>query len=132
MTRLAWLALAAALATTGCGRLGTSAPTAPRAPIPAASIQTVNLTPTSTGYVLKVLAVTPTQGYWNARLIPTESEAEGSLAFTFAASPPPGTAPVPPERAREIAVATYLSRRDLAGIGEIVVRDAGSARALRF
>ena len=128
MTRLAWLALATTLAVTGCGRTAV----APPATTPAAALHGVAVVPTSTGLLLTVTALAPTQGYWNAALAPRAADAPGQLAFAFVASPPPGAAPVLTERSREITVATYLSRRDLSGIREITVEGATSAQAIRF
>ena len=131
MTRLAWLAVAAILAATGCGRTGgDSAPTA--APAPGVAIRAIDLAPTSTGALLAVRAVAPVQGYWNPTLVPQATDLPGRLSFAFAAEPPVGSTRVLTERSREIAVATVLSPDDLAGIREIEVHGAGDAHELRF
>ncbi|WP_375262196.1 hypothetical protein [Palleronia sp.] len=132
MTRLVWLALAATLVATGCGRGGGGTVPVAIAPTPAAKIRAVDLASTSTGALLTARAVAPTQGYWNAALVPQESDLPGRLAFTFAATPPPGPAPVLTERSREIAVATYLSLRELAGVDQITVQGADSTHAVNF
>lgn len=132
MTRLVWLALATALATAGCGRIGSAPPQLLPAPTPAAAISGIDVARSSAGLLVTVTAVAPTQGYWNAGLVPRAADAPGQLAFAFVANPPPGPAPVLTERSREITVATHLGQRDLGGIREITVQDAAGVRALRF
>jgi hypothetical protein len=88
------------------------------------------------GAILRATGLPPTQGFWDAELVPVEgTEAnpieDGVLVFDFRIWPPPYAARVGTGPSRQIEVATYLTRNDLDGITRIVVRGARTERVTR-
>jgi hypothetical protein len=88
------------------------------------------------GAILRVTGLPPTQGFWEAELVPVESTAaapidEGVLVFDFRIWPPPYVARAGTQPSREVEVATYLTLNDLEGVTRIVVRGARTERLTR-
>lgn len=85
------------------------------------------------GAILRATGLPPTQGFWDAELVPYEGEGvgEGVLVFDFRLSPPPLPARQGTEFSREVEVATYLTTNDLAGINRIVIRGQRTERSVR-
>ncbi len=89
------------------------------------------------GVVISAAGLPPTQGWWDADLMPVDGDdpVDGVLAFRFVvAEPLPGT----PERtrvlndgSREVTVAKFVSVYKLDGVREITVRAANGTRSLR-
>ncbi|MDQ2067589.1 hypothetical protein Q9295_14515 [Xinfangfangia sp. CPCC 101601] len=83
------------------------------------------------GAIIRATGLPPTQGYWQAELVPQPVDANGRLVLEFRAFPPvkasnSGTAP-----SREVVVALYLSNYKLNAIREIVVQGEANARSVR-
>ncbi len=83
------------------------------------------------GAIIRATGLPPTQGYWEAELVPVPTEDEGVALFEFRVFPPPTAKAVSTPQSREITVATYLSDIRLEGIREIAVQGANSARSAR-
>lgn len=85
------------------------------------------------GAILRATGLPPTQGFWDAELVPFEGEdvPEGVLIFDFRLSPPPYVARTGTQPSREVEVATYLTTNDLDGISRIVVRGLRTERVIR-
>lgn len=97
------------------------------------------------GAILRATGLPPTQGFWDAELVPVPqvSETRGAdgtvtrmidrsvLVFDFRLAPPPYAARQGTEWSREVEVATYLTDNDLAGVTRVVVRGARTERMAR-
>ena len=83
------------------------------------------------GAVVRARGVTPTQGWWNAELVPHDLDDKGVLVYEFRLVPPEGRADVNTQQSREIDVAIYLSDAKLEAVREIVVQGAKNARSAR-
>ena len=83
------------------------------------------------GAVVRARGVTPTQGWWNAELVPQDLDDKGVLVYEFRLVPPEGRADVNTQQSREIDVAIYLSDAKLEAVREIVVQGAKNARSAR-
>jgi hypothetical protein len=91
--------------------------------------------PAPGGVIIRATGLPPTQGFWNAALLPDNPELtpdeNGVLGFDFRAAPPlsaqnPGT-----PRTREIVTGYFLSNQKLAGIRSVTVRGERNARSIR-
>ncbi|MBC7157235.1 MAG: hypothetical protein H5U20_06935 [Rhodobacteraceae bacterium] len=154
------VALVAVLAVAGCGRLAESRlnpfnwfgndEVTPVAATPAplsalandprplvAEIAALEIDPLPDGALVRATGLPPTQGYWDAALIPAGAgEAEGQpvdgvLTFYFVAAPPPAPARVSTPRSRALTAAAFVSAQGLQGVSRIVVRAAGNEASTR-
>ena len=75
--------------------------------------------------------IVPTQGWWDAGLVPQELDDKGILVYEFRLLPPPDRADVNTQQSREIDVAIYISDVKLEAVREIVVQGASNARSAR-
>ena len=134
--------LALTLATGACGRLNpgnwfaasTPAPvSAPNDALPAdprpliAQVTSLGIEETPDGAIVRATGLPPTQGYWQAALVPRPVQ-DGVLVFDFRAVPPITAQPVSTPASREVTVAAALGAANLAGLRQIVVQ--GEANAL--
>lgn len=147
MRRAVLTGLAATLVLSACGgsrlnpfnwfrrseRTATVAP-APDAPAdPRALVDQVTdlvVEPLTGGVVVRATGLPPTQGFWDAELVARPVE-DGVLVYDFRVSPPAPGAAVSTVQSREITVGAYLSDIKLAGITQITVQGARSARTTR-
>ncbi len=83
------------------------------------------------GAIVRATGLTPTQGWWQAELVPLPVEAEGRLVLEFRIFPPIDDTAVSTPQSREVTVALYLSNIKLAALTEIVVQGQTNARAAR-
>jgi hypothetical protein len=83
------------------------------------------------GAVVRARGVTPTQGWWEAELVPQDLDDKGVLVYEFRLLPPTGKAAVSTQQSREIDVAIYISDVKLENVREIVVQGATNARTSR-
>ncbi|MCL4065006.1 hypothetical protein M3484_00240 [Pseudomonas sp. GX19020] len=83
----------------------------------------------SSGAIVRATGLTPTQGWWEASLVPQPVTPEGVLVLDFRISPPFETQPVNTQRSREVTVALHLSKIRLANVRKIVVQGANDARS---
>lgn len=80
------------------------------------------LEPMPGGLILRATGLPPTQGYWEADLVPRPVGEDGVLVFDFRVYPPLGDEPVSTVVSREVVVATFISDIRLAQISGIVVQ----------
>lgn len=144
------LVLGLALALAGCGAIGKSKlnpfnwfkksepretivlPGAKSDPRPLVdTVLSMAVEPIPGGAVVRARGVTPTQGWWNAELVPQDLDDKGVLVYEFRLVPPEGRADVNTQQSREIDVAIYLSDAKLEAVREIVVQGAKNARSAR-
>ena len=83
------------------------------------------------GAIVRATGLPPTQGYWDAELVPQPVDGSGRLVLDFRVFPPIETMPAGTPPSREVVVALYLSNYKLDSIHEIVVQGEMNARAAR-
>ena len=85
------------------------------------------------GVIVHATGLSPRQGYFDARLVATNSEVpeNGVLTYRFQASPPPGATRVSTVRSREIEVALFVSDQTIVGVREIRVLAAENGLSRR-
>lgn len=105
--------------------------------VPAAQITAMTLHRVSGGAMLMVTGVAPTQGWWDAELVPVdmgERPVSGVLAYRLLmAEPTPGSADAARTGApatREITVSRFISDVKLADVRKLVVEGANGARSM--
>ena len=91
--------------------------------------------PAPGGVIIRATGLPPTQGFWDAALLPDNLELtpdeDGVLGFDFRAAAPLTPQSVGSPRAREIVTGYFLSNQDLAGIRSVTVRGERNARSIR-
>lgn len=97
-------------------------------------IQTVlsmQVEPYKGGAIIRATGLPPTQGWWQADLVPRPLDENGVLVLEFRVFPPVKPWPQGTQPSREITVALALSDIKLDGVREIVVQGAENARSSR-
>lgn len=85
------------------------------------------------GVILRATGVAPTQGFYNAALVPADDgvpDAAGVLTVSLVAVPPETPVDVGPERTRLLLTAAYLSERELRDIRALRVVSSASSVTL--
>jgi hypothetical protein len=93
------------------------------------TVLSMNVEPIPGGAVVRARGLTPTQGWWNAELVPQDLDDKGVLVYEFRLLPPVGKTDVNTQQSREIDVAIYISDVKLENVREIVVQGATNARS---
>jgi hypothetical protein len=116
----------------------------PRPLVP--QVTDVTVDPTPGGVILRATGIPPTQGYWDGELVVENASAapvNGVLSFQFRILPPPtqiqtgsrAGAPIPATvgtaTSREVVVAKFISRQDLAGVTSLRVVAERNERSVR-
>lgn len=88
---------------------------------------------TSTGAIVRAEGLTPTQGWWDAELVPQTSlrPIDGVVVYQFRVAPPPAPMRVSTPQSRLVSVATTLNQAQLDEIREVVVVGAQNQRSTR-
>jgi hypothetical protein len=91
--------------------------------------------PAPGGVIIRATGLPPTQGYWDAALLPPNPELtpdeDGVLTFEFRAAMPLVPQPVGSPRTREIVTGYFLSNQDLAGIRTVTIKGERNSRSIR-
>lgn len=87
--------------------------------------------PVPTGLIVRATGLPPTQGWWEAALVPRPIDENGRLVLEFRISAPLEPTATSTQASREVVVARYLTNARLRDVREIVVEGATNARALR-
>jgi len=95
------------------------------------TVLSMTVEPIPGGAVVRARGVTPTQGWWNAELVPQQVDDKGVLVYEFRLQPPTERTDVSTQQSREIDVAIYISDVKLQAVREIVVQGAKNARSAR-
>jgi hypothetical protein len=101
---------------------------------PRALIETVigmAVEPMPGGAIIRATGQTPTQGWWEAELVPQPVTEDGVLVLEFRLLPPIERTDVNTPRSREVTAAFFLSNIKLDAVREIVVQGATNARSSR-
>ncbi len=87
----------------------------------------------TTGAIIRATGLPPTQGYWDAELVPTNlNELEnGELIYEFRLSAPLDPAISSTARSRDVFVAADLSQTELQGVRRVTVIGASNRRTVR-
>jgi hypothetical protein len=146
MKRTLLVALCAGLVVTGCARISESrlnpfnwfggAQGERRFELPAEAAddralapEVLDLTvePYSGGALVKAVAQTPDQGWWDAELVARPLDADGVLVYDLRMFPPVTATPVGPNTSRQVTVAAAISSVMLERVTKIVVQGEGNA-----
>lgn len=90
----------------------------------------LSVEPTPGGAIISTLGVAPTQGFWEAELVPVTTETTGALAFEFRVKQPLTPAPVGAQAAREVLAGAFLSTQTLGAARTITVIAAQNRRSV--
>lgn len=97
----------------------------------AAQVVDMQIEPYSAGAIIRATGLMPTQGWWDAELVPRPVDENGVLVYDFRVFPPVADAPQGAPRTREVTVAVSISPQKLDGVREIVVQGETNARSSR-
>lgn len=96
-----------------------------------AQVTSLKIERTVGGAIIRATGLPPTQGYWDAELVPLNNEEPDEnrvLVYEFRLSEPVFDRPVSTERSREVVVAKFISDRGLNGVRRIQVTGSGNSR----
>lgn len=95
-----------------------------------ADITELHVEQTLGGVIVRAVGLPPTQGYWDASLVPVNATDTSSsrLVFDFRVRPPLSPGAVGTARSREVEVGTFLSNDQLEGVRQVVVTAARNSR----
>ncbi|WP_209427015.1 hypothetical protein [Pararhodobacter sp. SW119] len=98
-----------------------------------AQVTSLAIERTSTGAIVRAEGLTPTQGWWDAELVPQTSlrPIDGVVVYEFRIASPVRTTRTSTPQSRSVSVATTLSQAELDEVREIVVIGAQNQRRVR-
>lgn len=151
LARALTLALTTSLTLAGCGRVADSrvnpfnwfgraesrtvVVTADPAALPAGmrlvdQVTALEVSRTRDGAIVTATGIPPTQGWWDATLLPATPDAapvDGVVTLRFVVTPPPGPTRSSTPQSRQLTAGLFLSNGDLQGVSRIVVEGAQNA-----
>ena len=95
------------------------------------TVLSMQVEPIPGGAVVRARGVTPTQGWWDAELVPQPVDENGRLVLEFRIFPPLERTAQGVPQSREVVVALYQSNIKLDPVREIIVQGETNARAAR-
>jgi hypothetical protein len=95
------------------------------------AVLSMSVEPIPGGAIVRARGQTPTQGWWQAELVPLDIDENGVLVYEFRLLPPVTNADVNTPQSRQVDVAIYISDIRLERVNEIVVQGATNARSAR-
>lgn len=95
------------------------------------TVLSLSVEPMPGGAIIRARGQTPTQGWWQAELVPLDLDDAGALVYEFRIVPPLGTTAVNTPQSRQVDVAIFVSDIKLSNVREIVVQGATNARSAR-
>jgi hypothetical protein len=95
------------------------------------AVLSLSVEPIPGGAIVRARGQTPTQGWWQAELVPLDIDENGTLVYEFRLVPPTAATDVNTPQSRQVDVAIYISDIRLERVREIVVQGATNARAAR-
>lgn len=98
-----------------------------------AEVTSLSVERTPGGAIVHATGLPPTQGWWNAELVPENDgkPVKGVLSYRFVIVPPPGATAVSTPQSREVTVAVRLTDYQLQGVHAITVAGSADARTVR-
>jgi len=96
-------------------------------------VTSLNIEKTGGGAIIRAVGLPPTQGFWDAELVPENGEnpVNGVLTYQFRISEPIGFERESTTRSREVVVGYFVSDFKLNGVRQIRVVAARNARTSR-
>lgn len=91
-------------------------------------VVSLEIAQTRSGVIVSSVGLPPTQGFWEADLVPVPSDDPSILLLDFRLLPPLGREPAGTQPSREVLAGLVLSTQDLAGIRTIAVQGARNRR----
>ncbi len=95
------------------------------------TVLSLSVEPMPGGAIVRARGQTPTQGWWQAELVPLDLDDTGALVYEFRLLPPLAVTPSGTAQSRQVDVAIFVSDIGLDGVREIVVQGASNARSAR-
>lgn len=95
------------------------------------TVLSLNVEPMPGGAIVRARGQTPTQGWWQAELVPLDLDDTGALVYEFRLLPPLAATASGTPQSRQVDVAIFVSDIRLDGVREIVVQGATNARSAR-
>lgn len=88
---------------------------------------------TASGAIVNAMGLPPSQGHWDAVLLPLNNgrPVNGVLSFEFRLQPPPAPTREGTQRSREVLAGTFVSNQRLEGVRVIEVIAARNRRSVR-
>lgn len=87
--------------------------------------------PIGSGALVRATGLPPSQGYWDAALVPARDVVDGKLVIDFVAFPPVSPKDQGTPYSREVVAAVHISNIKLNGVREIVVQSANGGLSKR-
>jgi len=98
----------------------------------AGQITALKVEPMPGGAIVRATAVMPTQGWWEAELVPVEKEpVDGRMVYEFRTFPPVTQADISTPQSRSITAAVFLSDIRLSQIASVTVQGATNGLTAR-
>ena len=94
-------------------------------------IVSLSAEPTPAGLIVGAVALPPTQGHWDARLVRVPTDDPSVFLMEFRLLPPFEPRPAGTQPSREVLGGRFLTRRELAGIRTVAVRGLRNQRSIR-
>ncbi|WP_240783916.1 hypothetical protein [Tabrizicola caldifontis] len=94
-------------------------------------VLSMSVEPIPGGAIVRARGQTPTQGWWQAELVPMPIDDNEVLVYEFRLQPPVTKTDVNTPQSRQVDVAIYISDIRLERVREIVVQGATNARSAR-
>lgn len=98
------------------------------------SVVSLRIDRTPEGALISAVGLPPTQGYWQAELVPVdqfERPENGTLAYEFRIAKPFGQARVSTQQSREVSVGHFVSNTQLQNVRTITVIGKNNRRSSR-
>ncbi|MFD1911365.1 hypothetical protein [Halodurantibacterium flavum] len=96
-----------------------------------AEVTQMSVEPMPGGVIVRATALQPTQGYWEAALVPENDgrPVDGVMTFRFVALPPLTPSAVSTPQSRLVTAAAYVPDSRLAGVRQITVLGSTASRS---
>jgi hypothetical protein len=95
------------------------------------TVLSMTVEPIPGGAIVRARGQTPTQGWWQAELVPLDLDDQGKLVYEFRIEPPLQVTATGTPQSRQVDVAIFISEIRLDGVREVVVQGATNARSAR-
>jgi hypothetical protein len=96
-----------------------------------AQVLTLKIEPYPGGAIVRATGLPPTQGYWEAELVPQPVDEDGRLLYEFRIFPPITPAAAGTPFSRQVVVAASISDIRLQGVNSIAVQGESNALSAR-